>query len=341
MPDQRTPGLRASPEALSQVYDWALLDLDGVIYRGTQAVDGVPALMRRLRDSEQRVAYVTNNASSPPEAVAERLRGIGVPAICQDVVTSAQAAADELTRRVPTEASVLVTGGAGLWDAVQQAGLTGVRRAGEAVGVVQGFDADIGWRDLAEAAYAVRQGHPWVVTNVDSTLPTDRGIAPGNGTLVAAVAEAAGRRPEAIAGKPYPALFDVTVRRTGAHRPLVVGDRLNTDIQGANRYGADSLLVMTGVTDLDALCTAPPALRPSYVSWSLNGLMRAHPLPTRTEDGWSLDGWLVEVTDGTVRVRRRGADDDAGLRAAASACWSWLDDHDTPAAGLETLWPDR
>ncbi|MBA3234023.1 MAG: HAD-IIA family hydrolase, partial [Propionibacteriales bacterium] len=257
-----------------------MLDLDGVVYIGPDAVDGVPELLAEVRDRGMTLAFVTNNASRTPTSVAHHLNDLGVDAQTADVVTAAQAAARELATRLDAGAKVLVVGGEGMRIALHEQGLTAVSAvADEPVAVAQGFDRSVGWEQLAEAAYAIQAGAMWVASNLDRTIPTVGGVAPGNGTLVDAVAAAVGARPSVVAGKPYRPLFDETVLRKDARCPIVVGDRLDTDIEGANSCGADSLLVLTGVTDLQQLCSAPPKRRPTYVSWTLAGLLTTHLKP--------------------------------------------------------------
>lgn len=318
--------LRSSSEPLSTCYDCAMLDLDGVVYRGPEVVDGAPDLLRRAREGGMALAFVTNNAARTPEEVAAHLNRLGVEATATDVVTSAQAAAREVSKRVPAGAAVLVVGGDGLEVALRERGLVPVRRRSDAPhAVVQGFHPDVGWRQLAEASYVIASGVQWVASNLDLTVPTADGLAPGNGTLVNAVASAVGHGPDLVAGKPHRPLFDETMLRVGSRRPLMVGDRLDTDIEGANRCGADSLLVLTGVTDLADLCSARPPRRPSYVSWTLEGLVTAHRAAEESEGRHELDGWSVRTTGGAVEVERAGDSRDAGLRAVVSSAWAWYD----------------
>ena len=319
--------LKSTDEPLVTVYDCAMLDLDGVVYVGPSAVEGVTDVLTMAKRRGMTLAFVTNNASRPPAEVAAHLRELGIEASTEDVVTSAQAAARELAARVEEGGRVLVVGGDGLVEALEERGLTPVRSADdEPAAVVQGFHRSVGWEQLAEGAFAVRAGALWVASNLDLTVPTARGIAPGNGSLVRAVAAAVGRDPDVVAGKPYRPLFEETVRRIGSTRPLVVGDRLDTDIEGAVTVGADSLLVMTGVTDLADLCRAETKRRPTYVSWTLDGLLRPHAAPQPRGDGaWELSGWVVRVEAGTVEVLEKGSDDEAGLAVVAAACWHWAD----------------
>jgi ribonucleotide monophosphatase NagD (HAD superfamily) len=227
-----------------------------------------------------------------------------------------------LAGRVAAGSRVLVVGGEGLVVAVRDRGLEPVHQAGEGVAaVVQGFAPEVGWRLLAEGTYAVAAGLPWIATNMDATVPTPGGKAPGNGLLVGVVAGAAGRSPDAVAGKPETPLHDESVRRTGALAPLVVGDRLDTDIEGANRADVPSLLVLTGVSGPADLLTAGPELRPTYLARDLHdGLLVAHPGVERVGDGWRCGGWTVTARGAVVSVEGSGDPVDA-LRALCIAWW--------------------
>lgn len=339
--DERT-ARAGNPEdaALASCYDAILFDLDGVVYRGGRALEPAPEVVAWVRERTLPVAFVTNNASRTPADVAGRLRDFGIPAQGSEVVTSAQAAAAELRDRLPRGAAVFVMGSSALAEAVTAAGLRCVDSADGAAAVVQGLDPRLRWRDLAEGAYAVAAGALWVATNADLTFPSERGTAPGNGALVNAVAAAVGREPDVVAGKPYPALFGAASEQTHASRPLVVGDRLDTDIRGARGYGADSLLVMTGVTDLPALCRARAGDRPTYVAWTVDALRHPYRPPERAGDGWTAGDWQVRVSAGRMVVDRPGSSADPGLAAVTAACWDWQDHRDTPVQGLETVWPD-
>jgi HAD superfamily hydrolase (TIGR01450 family) len=314
-------------EPLAVRHDTALLDLDGVLYVGPDAVPGAPAAVASVRAAGMRVAYVTNNAARTPQAVAAHLSALGIPAAAEEVVTSAQAVAGLVAERVPAGAPVLVVGGEGLEAALTERGLRPVRSAGdEPLAVVQGFSPDVCWQMLAEGTYAVSAGVPWYASNLDRTLPTPRGLAPGNGALVGVIAAATGRSPVA-AGKPETPLHDEAVRRSGARRPLVVGDRLDTDIEGAHRAGVESLLVLTGVATPADLVHAEPGQRPSYVAEDLRtGLLEPHPAVHRDGAGWRCGGWVCTVTGtgtgtGTgVRLDGAGGRLD-GLRALGVARW--------------------
>jgi HAD superfamily hydrolase (TIGR01450 family) len=324
--------LLTSDKPLAQAYDTALLDLDGVVYRGADAVPHAADALREAETQGMRRAYVTNNASRTPEAVAEHLNELGVPALPHEVVTSAQAAARMAHACVGDGGRVLVIGGPGLLAAVKELGLKPVPSADDVPAVVvQGYSPDLGWKDLAEATYAVRAGVPWIATNTDTTVPTARGIAPGNGTLVAAVRAASGVVPQ-VAGKPELPLHRESILRSGANRPLIVGDRLDTDIEGAVRGNTDSLLVLTGVTTVPDLIAAPPDRRPNYIAEDLRGLLTTHVAPTRDGVGFALGRTTAAVVSGRVVLHANGDKMDA-VRVMCAAVWA----HDGKADASEAL----
>jgi glycerol 3-phosphatase-2 len=255
-------------------YDLVILDLDGVVFLVDRPIPGAAEAVERVRALGVPVIFATNNASRRARDVADLLTGMGVPAAAEDVSTSARAAAVLLSERFEPGAAVLVVGADALREEVADAGLRVVASADDQpVAVVQGYGRDVGWAALAEATLAVRAGALWVATNTDRTLPSSRGALPGNGSLVAAVATALGRKPQVVVGKPEPGLFHAAAVRAGAHRPLVVGDRLDTDIAGAHRAGMDSMLVLTGVSGRAELDAAPAGGRPTYVAENLSGLL--------------------------------------------------------------------
>ncbi|GAA1906922.1 HAD-IIA family hydrolase [Lapillicoccus jejuensis] len=292
--------------SLRSSYDGLVCDLDGVVYRGP---DPVPHAVEVLDGGTAPVVYATNNASRPPAAVVEHLRRLGLTLDDDAVVTSSQAGARRLAGRVPTGARVLAVGGEGVTLALRERGLEPLApadlRAGAdpVVAVLQGYGPEVTAADLAEAAYAVEGGADWVATNTDGTLPTDRGVAPGNGTLVSAVARATGTQPEVV-GKPEADLYDVAAERLGSRRLLGVGDRLDTDILGADAAGMDSLWVLTGVHDLASLADVAGSPQPTYVARDLRAL-DADPVPVRQEDGWTVaGGHRARLADERLEVER-------------------------------------
>lgn len=252
-----------------------LLDLDGTLYRGPEVIPGAPQALSGA--SEQQLMYVTNNASRSATAVAEHLRELGYAATENEVVTSAQAAARLLAGRLEPGATVLVVGTDDLVAEVSAVGLQPIRRFNGVApaAVVQGHSPQTAWADLAEAAYALRSGALWVAANTDATLPNERGLAPGNGSMVAALRTASGLEP-IVAGKPYAPLLEDALARANTRDALVVGDRLDTDIDGGHSVGLESLLVLTGVSTLEDLRTQPADRLPTYIAESLDALN--HPI---------------------------------------------------------------
>ena len=300
--------LLGTDRPLAAEHDVALLDLDGVVYVGPDAVPGAPQALADAREAGMRLAFVTNNAARPPYVVADHLTGLGIDAVAAEVITSAQAAARYLADHLPGGARVLVVGTTGLEVALRERGLTPVSEAdGRVDAVVQGYSPDLNWAMLAEGAVAINSGVLWVATNVDPTVPSPRGPLPGNGSLVAALKHAT-RRDPVITGKPDPTMHRETLLRTAAQRPLVVGDRLDTDIEGANAVGCPSMLVFSGVTTPSDLLGAWPDHRPSYIGADLTALLTAHPAPSAEGSGWRCGAWHVERAGrGLVLARAAGA----------------------------------
>ncbi len=304
-----------------------LADLDGVVYRGALAIESAVEQLNEL-SLTRRVGFLTNNAARTDEAVAAQLRGFGLRVQADDVVTSPQAATALLSRTVPAGSRVLVVGGEGLTHELERAGFEVTRSSDdEPVAVVQGFANDVGWEQLAEASYALaeRPGRaplPWVATNTDWTVPLERGLAPGNGTLVSAVHTAVQRLPE-FAGKPEPAIFEEAFRRFGSRDALMIGDRLDTDIKGARAVGIPSVHVLTGADRPKQLVSASSDMRPDFILDSLDGLQRPYPETAVAKDGSvkvgsarvRMDGHIVTIVD-------RGDSPLDLLRAGCAAIWA-------------------
>lgn len=296
-------------------------DLDGVVYRGGDPIPGAAPSLNRAARSGVRVAYLTNNASRTPAQVCEQLSSLGLPAEDADVVTSAQACI-RMVRSAGFDADtpILCIGGDGLRQALRDSGFH-VCGPGEAPAVVvQGFSRDLGWSDLAEASYAIQAGAAWFVTNDDRTLPQERGMAPGNGTLVAAVAAATGILPR-IAGKPHVPLYQTAAERYGSPAALCIGDRLDTDIQGANAVGLQSALVLTGVDGPESLYAAPPARRPRYVLHSLDDLFLPVQTPTVGATTAQCGTARVRLDGDAILLEAPGTPGDQVL-AVASLIWA-------------------
>jgi HAD superfamily hydrolase (TIGR01450 family) len=315
--------LKASRQPLCEAYDLAMLDLDGVVYIDGQAVPGAPGHLEAVRGRGQRLAFITNNAARPPATVATHLTELGVPAGPGDVVTSAQAAARVLRDRLGLGSRVATLGADGLVQALSAEGLVPVGVEEDADALVSGYAPDARWREVMRAAARVRSGLWWVASNTDTTIPTNYGIAPGHGVLVDLIRRFAGVEP-VVAGKPERPLLDETIRRVGGARPLMVGDRLDTDIAGGTNAGVDSLLVLTGVTGLPELAAAPPPLRPAYLSADLGGLLTAHPGAGVYGGRCELGGWVSRAPGGVLTVSGDGAAED-WWRAVSSVAWWWQD----------------
>jgi glycerol 3-phosphatase-2 len=305
-------------KTIAQKYDCLLIDLDGTVFRGRQPTDGA---VQSLAEVHSRKLFVTNNASRGADDVAAHLRELGFTASGEDVVTSAQSAAHLLAGQLQPGSRVLIVGTEALADEITAVGLRPVRRFEDRPdAVVQGLSLTIGWPDLAEAALAIRAGAVWVAANVDPTLPTERGLLPGNGSLVAALRTATGAEPQ-VAGKPGPQLMKDAVGRGDFRAPLVIGDRLDTDIEGANAAGLPSLMVLTGVNNARDAVYAKHPQRPTYIGHDLRclhqdaELLAIGPQP----------GWRIEFGDQGVMVSANGdhqGDDLSIVRAVAGAVWN-------------------
>lgn len=322
--------------------DVLLADLDGVVYQGRAAI---PHAVDAINRAGERVpiGYITNNASRTDAAVAEQLRGFGLHVDPEHVVTSPQAAVELLANLVPAGATVLVVGGEGLTAELEKAGFGITRSADDRpAAVVQGFHPSVGWEQLAQAAFALARprgadagdGIPWVATNTDWTIPVDGGIAPGNGTLVSAVHTAVGRLP-VVAGKPERAIFDTALARFGASSPLMIGDRLDTDILGANRAGIRSLLVLTGIDGPKQVLAAEGDSRPTMIVDDLRALHEPYAGPETAERRGvrviTAGAAEVHVDGNRVTLRRAGDSPAETLRAATAAVWG----AGVPIYGLE------
>jgi glycerol-1-phosphatase len=324
---------------LISLFDALLADLDGVVYAGPHAIPGAVESLKQLSGLGVGLGYVTNNASRSPAQVAAHLRELGAPADDDQVVSSSQAAAELLASKLPPGSRVLITGSPALAAEIERVGLVPVYGQDEdPVAVVQGFNPEIGWKDLAEATYVVNAGALWVATNTDMSIPQGRGIAPGNGTLVAAVSAATGQQP-LVAGKPEAPLFHSAAKRLGAERPLVVGDRLDTDILGGNNAGFATVAVLTGVDTRQTILAARAAERPDYIIETLPDLHRPYPEVTHDDGTYACGGATARVANGAVGII--GSQDNLdSWRAACAAWWEATPDATTPQAP-KLVWLDH
>ena len=250
-------------------YDAFLFDLDGVLYRGASPVPHASASLARLRGLGKGVAFVTNNSGRLPSKVAERLRAVGVDAAPDEVETSALTTASILASRGVRR--VFVVGEDGLVGALTDAGVEVMAGDPDAVdAVVVGWDRAADYAKLRTASVLVQRGATLIATNPDPSFPAADGTAwPGAGALLAAIETTTGVRGEVI-GKPFPPVLRAALERAGGARPLVVGDRLDTDIAGAVGLGWDSMLVLTGISTRHDLSSSQ--VRPTFVADDLRGL---------------------------------------------------------------------
>ncbi|MDQ1124407.1 HAD-IIA family hydrolase [Microbacterium trichothecenolyticum] len=307
--------------------DVVLADLDGVVYAGPGALPHAVDSLNRAHDEGRRLGYITNNASRTDASVAAHLTSLGLRVAADDVTTSPQAAMRLMRDLVPAGSTLLVVGGEGLVVEVEKAGFVVTRSADDApAAVVQGFAPEVGWLQLAEAAYALATpveegGIPWVATNTDWTIPQARGIAPGNGTLVSAVHTAVGRL-ATIAGKPERPIFDEALSRTGARAPLFIGDRLDTDIQGARTAGIPSVLVLTGIDRPKQVLAAIASQRPDYIVEDLRQLFEPYPATIVKGERTRVGDAIVEIDGVDLRILAEGDRQIDLLRAGAAAIWN-------------------
>ena len=312
-------------------YDTLLADLDGVVYEGKQAIHGAVESINWLQSQGIAIGYVTNNSSRKPETIAEQLSDFGLTVLASQIVGSAQTGTELLATLIPAGSRVLVVGGDGLRSKVLESGFELVDSAEDKpAGVIQGFAPEVSWKHLAEASFAIQGGAKWVATNSDWTLPQERGLAPGNGTLVSAVHTAVGQLP-IVAGKPEPAIFHTALRQFGTTSALFVGDRIDTDITGANRAGIDSALVMTGVSTRKELLGIKPEGRPKFILGNLSELLTDYVEPKKTKRGFSCGKSEVEMLANKVVVTHGDPANLDSLKAACAVIWH----SDSPIYALE------
>lgn len=319
-------------------YDAAFFDLDGVLYRGPEAIPGAVEGVGRLHEAGLRTMFVTNNAARSTQTVADHLVRLGFDVSEPDVVSSAQAMGALLRERLAPGSRVLVLGTENLADQVREAGMEPVDgfRA-EPAAVVQGYDPAMTWPRLDQGAFSIQRGASWFVTNTDSTRPERDGIVPGAGTQVSAIRAAVDHDPLAVVGKPHRPLMAEALRRSGAQRPVFVGDRVDTDIMGAHAVGMDSFMVFTGASGVRDLCFAPTNGRPTAIGWNVESLFEPRRVAVTTDGVTRCGDAEVTVEGGQARVRGDFATTEGQLDAAwalADVLWSGR------ARGADDAWAE-
>jgi HAD superfamily hydrolase (TIGR01450 family) len=303
-------------------HDLLLADLDGVVYEGKVAIKNAVETINTIAQQNIPVGYVTNNSSRKPETIVEQLLGFGLHAKPENIISSGQTAVELLQTKISSGARVLVVGGDGLRARVSAGGFEIVSSSDDKPeAVIQGFAPDVSWNDLAEAAYSIQNGAIWVATNNDWTLPQEKGLAPGNGTLVGAVHTAVGQLP-IVAGKPEPAIFQTALNLFKPESAVFVGDRLDTDILGANRAGIKSALVLSGVSTRKDVLAAKPEERPFYIIGNLDELLVDYQAPKQTKRGFTCGKASVELLGDKVLVTDGDPQSIEALRAACNVIWN-------------------
>ena len=340
---KRSP-LRGSGAALAEEYDCALLDLDGTAWSGDETIEHAAASVVEAREAGMASAFVTNNAMRTPQQVADKLNSMDFAATPDMIMTSAMDIAAIMAEELEAGSKVFVIGGAGLRLALEERGFVLVDSADdEPAAVVQGLDKKVDWALLSEGAFAIERGAAFFASNLDATLPIERGQALGNGSLVRAIQHATRKRPMIAGGKPEPGIYRRASELVGAQNPIAVGDRLETDIMGAVAAGVPALHVLTGVHQARDVIRAPRGQRPSYLAIDMRGLLEAHPAPKHHRDGT----WTCGVSQ-VAKATRSGVLtlDDVELtepvtisidsyRALAAAAWEYAD-----GAGSPVICPD-
>lgn len=321
--------LGTSDTPLSEASDYLFLDLDGVCYRGSAPIENAPEGIEAAKANGNQAAFITNNSMASPPNVATKLGSVGIKAVPEEIYTSSRTGVAQTLEHVPAGSKVLALGTEGLFYELEQVDLEVVASADDKPDVVlQGMSKDLSWRELSEAALAIRAGALYVATNLDATLPQERGQYLGCGSMVAAVVHATGVQPLS-SGKPAPDMYRLAMKESGATNPICVGDRLDTDIAGANAADLPSLHVLTGVNTARDIMLAAEYERPTFLGLDMLDLNIQIPNVEREGDEWvcgetrvRIDGESI-VVDGkelTTQVLALNA-----YRALVSAVWHEID----------------
>lgn len=303
-------------KSLIDTHDALILDLDGTVWEGGHAIESAVDV---INSCGLDAIYVTNNASRSAQTVADMLCRIGVGVDESRVLTSGRAVTTLALKHVPKGSKVLVVGADSLRQLAKDAGFAVVASADDQpAAVLQGFDPAVDWAQLTEAALSIRAGAQFFASNLDTSLPMERGLAVGNGSLVAAVTSATGVEPMS-AGKPGPEMFYQAAKAINSTMPLAVGDRLDTDIQGGNDAAMDTFHVLTGVSGPLALIEAPVSQRPTFIGATLSDLALT---PAQAAPG-AQGGFTARVDGDDVLLERgdNGATSIEALRTVLEVAW--------------------
>ena len=308
-------------------YDGAIFDLDGVAWLGGKPAPYAPENFAIAVENGMQPMFLTNNASRTPEQVADALEKVGLHTTSNNILTSSMAAVSLAEQHLEPGAKVLAIGSEGLIGPLEKSSFVRVTSADDNPdAVIMGFFPEVGWKDLSEAALAIRKGALFIATNLDATLPQERGFMIGNGSLVAAVVNATGVKPLS-AGKPEPAIYDTGVAMLGAHKPFSIGDRLDTDIRGAVAAKIPSLHVLTGVNSARDIMLAVNEERPTFLADDMRALNEPYPDITKNGERWEVEGsWAYVDADGLHTDGLNGTELELNsYRAAVHAVWEAID----------------
>jgi 4-nitrophenyl phosphatase len=262
-----------------------ILDMDGVLWEGETPLPGMPEFLSFLRGEKIRFILATNNASLTPERYVQKLARMGAEVRREEILTSATATAEYLKTVTRPGEAIFILGEEGLVQAIEAAGLQAADPEElHAAYVVCGMDRGLTWQKLAAATINLRGGARFIGTNPDLTFPTERGIAHGNGAILAALTAASGVKPTII-GKPFPSIYRMALRKLGLPKShvVVLGDRLETDILGARKAGLKSILVLTGISSRKEVGRS--RVKPTLMVEDLPALQRSILVSKKRRDG--------------------------------------------------------
>lgn len=324
---------RRAPEQSGAPIDCVLFDLDGVVYHGPEPISGAVEGINFLHDQSIPVSYVTNNATRTAEVVADHISTLGISTTPAEVTTSAQVLAGKLAAKFGTGALIYLVGATGLATALESEGLRVTRTLDDGpVAIAQGLDPEISYQRIVAACEAITAGIEWWATNPDYSMVGPKSRVPGNGAFIDMLSKLTGAQPTVV-GKPSPHMMEFAAHRCGAQRPLMVGDRLDTDIEGGNSAGFETALVLTGVHDIHDALHASSELRPTYILPSLRSLPRLIAGSAQPASDATPGPAACQIVDGELRVDESAQDSVSTVESALRLAWEAMDRGEDVAPG--------
>lgn len=323
---------------LCAAYSTIAFDIDGVIHRGGTPTPGVAATITALREQHKTLRFVTNNASKSPQDVADLLTSLHVQCTATEVVTSVQTCVALMEKELPAHAKVFVIGTAALANAVLEAGFELASPFTPAAAVIQGFNPNMTWQDLAAACWAIQQGSTWYAPNQDRTIPLDWGQGPGNGAMGLPIQAATGRTPKST-GKPHADMYHRATQHAPNQPALFVGDRLDTDAAGARAAGLTAALVLTGVCTPQQAISAEPGARPHVLLATTQGLTEPYPATHHAAGETTVANQVATNHNNTIEVTstpKTAVERLNAWRAVCHAAWHTFRDEPCPAQALHS-----